>query len=282
MMPDVAPLLTRLSKSGLRHKYDYGHVAVLAGGVGRGGAARLAARGALRIGAGLVTVLCPPAALQENAARLDAIMVRPLKDAAALALVLHDARLSSLCLGPALGLGAREQALLDVALSAKRATVLDADALTLLAHNPALFAKLHAGCVLTPHDGEFVRLFPKISQKLRDAPVERRRQIAQQAARHAGCVVVLKGAATVIAAPDGGSWLHDGQGARACPWLATAGAGDVLAGCVAGLLARGFSGAEAGALGVWLHAEAARSFGPGLIAEDLPDMLPGVFRTLSV
>jgi hydroxyethylthiazole kinase-like uncharacterized protein yjeF len=273
-----AAALARLRKAEAGHKYAHGHALVLSGGPGRGGAARLAARGALRIGAGLVTLACPPAALTENAARLDAVMLRPLADAAALAALLGDPRIAALCLGPGLGTGAREAALLAAALADGRALVLDADALTLLAADPAAGAALHAGCVLTPHDGEFARLFPDLAPRTGNDRVA----AVRAAAARAGCTVLLKGPATLIAAPDGRCARSDATGARAAPWLATAGSGDVLAGFVAGLLARGLPPFEAAGLAACLHVAAARRFGPGLIAEDIPEALPGVFRDLGL
>ncbi|GGH45940.1 NAD(P)H-hydrate dehydratase [Frigidibacter albus] len=269
------------------HKYTHGHALILSGAVGRGGAARLAARGALRIGAGLVTVACPPSALIENAARLDAIMLRPLRgesEAEALATLLEDARINALCLGPGLGVE-RARELLPVALAAKRATVLDADALTALAGDPALFALLHASCLLTPHAGEFARLFPDIAAKLAapatTGPAYSKVDATREAAARAGCTVLLKGPDTVIAAPSGRAALNAAVYDRAAPWLATAGAGDVLAGILTGLLARGLEPFSAASTAAWLHVEAARSFGPGLIAEDLPEQLPAVLRNLS-
>jgi len=273
-----------LAKEG-GHKYSHGHALILGGGPGQGGAARLAARAALRVGAGLVTLACPAAALAENAARLDAVMLHSLADGAALSRTLADPRITALCLGPALGRGAREVGLVSAALGAGRATVLDADALTLVAEVPALRAALHPRCVLTPHDGEFARLFAQIAAR-RAGPVNAgtpafsKVDAARQAAKDAGCVVLLKGADTVIAAPDGRCCVHASVRDRASPWLATAGSGDVLAGLIAGLLARGFGPFMAAETAVWLHAEAALLFGPGLIAEDLPDLLPLVLRRL--
>jgi hydroxyethylthiazole kinase-like uncharacterized protein yjeF len=275
-----------LSKTG-GHKYSHGHALILGGGPGQGGAARLAARAALRIGAGLVTLGCPPAALAENAARLDAVMLRSLADAAALARQAADLRITALCLGPALGCGAREVGLLASALAAGRATVLDADALTLLARDAALRAALHPRCVLTPHDGEFARLFPQIAARLTEPPPDgtpafSKVDAVRQAAAQAGCVVLLKGPDTAIASPDGRCSVHAAFRERAAPWLATAGAGDVLAGIITGLLARGFDPFQAAQTAAWLHTEAALRFGPGLIAEDLPDLLPLVLRGLMV
>ncbi|MDJ0628906.1 MAG: NAD(P)H-hydrate dehydratase [Rhodobacter sp.] len=269
------------------HKYSHGHALILSGGPGRGGAGRLAARGALRIGAGLVTVGCPPAALQENAARLDALMLKPLGSDEDLALLLDgDARLNALCLGPGLGTGARERQLVAAALAAKRATVLDADALTLIAGDEGLFAALHQKCVLTPHAGEFACLFPDIAKKLyapaETGPACSKVDATREAAARAGCVILFKGPDTVIANPNGHAAINSAHYDRAAPWLATAGSGDVLAGFIAGLLARGFAPMPAAETAAWLHVESALAFGPGLIAEDLPEMLPKVFRALGL
>ncbi|MCC5969755.1 MAG: NAD(P)H-hydrate dehydratase [Pararhodobacter sp.] len=266
------------------NKFTHGHLLVVAGGTGQGGAARLAARAALRIGAGLVTLGCPPEALAENAARLDAVMLRALTDAAGLEALLTDPRITALCLGPGLGLDAHAARLVATALESRRALVLDADALTLIARDPALMALLHQGCVLTPHGGEFARLFPKLDDRLRDTttpgPAFSRFDAARAAATQAGASVLLKGADTVIAAPSGRTVVHAALGTRAVPWLATAGAGDVLAGLIAGLLARGADPVRAAETAVWLHVECARAHGPGLIAEDLPEALPGVLRSV--
>jgi len=284
-VPRLGPSDCRDVRKAGGHKYDHGHALVLCGGPGRGGAARLAARGALRIGAGLVTLAVPPAALQENATRLDAIMLRPVRDADALAGLLEDGRINAVMLGPGLGTGERTRALVAAALAARRATVLDADALTSFADDPgALFAQLHEGCVLTPHDGEFARLFPDIHAPLQRAPQEgpatSRLDAARAAAGCAGATVLLKGPATIVAAPDGTAAISAAVYDAAAPGLATAGAGDTLAGIIAGLLARGVGPLSAAAQAAWLHAECARQFGPGLIAEDLPEMLPQVLRAL--
>ncbi len=287
-----------------QHKYDRGHALVLAGGPGRGGAGRLAARAALRIGAGLVTLGCPPAALQENAARLDAVMLRPVAGAAALAEMLRDDRIGAVCLGPGLGLGARTRDLVAAACADtrdgdlppgtggddfRRRVVLDADALTSFENDPqALFALLHRNCVLTPHEGEFARLFPDLGQRRRGQPAGNRTSkldAARAAADLAGCTILLKGPSTAIASPGGAASIHAALYDREAPWLGTAGAGDVLAGMIVGLLASGHAWnsphpkVEAAA---WLHAECALKFGPGLIAEDLPEQLPKVFRDLGI
>jgi len=277
---DPASIRERLAKRGEAHKYGYGHALILAGGPGRGGAARLAARGALRIGAGLVTVGCPPAAMAENAARLDAVMLAEVADAAALARLLEDARLTALGLGPGLGL-ARARALIPVALGAGRAAVVDADALSAHAGDPAaLLALCTPRTVLTPHAGEFARLFPDLAAALDEDSA--RLAAAAAAARRAGAVVLLKGALTVVADPEGRVATSAARGGRAAPWLATAGSGDVLAGFVTGLLARGLPAFEAAATAAVLHVECARAFGPGLIAEDLADTLPAVLRAMGV
>ncbi|MDP2083114.1 MAG: NAD(P)H-hydrate dehydratase [Pseudotabrizicola sp.] len=276
------------------HKYSHGHALILSGPAGRGGAARLAARGALRIGAGVVTVGCAADALAEHASRLDAVMLREVVDARALAAVLEDGRINALCLGPGMGAGAREAALVGVALRAgvarrgepRRALVLDADALTLIARDAALFGALHDRCVLTPHAGEFARLFPDIAARLAapatTGPAYSKVDATRDAAARAGCTVLFKGPDTVIAGPDGRCAVNSAPYDRTAPWLATAGSGDVLAGFISGLLARGFAPFDAACTGAWLHVECARSFGPGLIAEDLPEALPKVFRALGV
>ncbi|WP_121064333.1 NAD(P)H-hydrate dehydratase [Chachezhania antarctica] len=282
-----APQAARLGKSRGNHKFSHGHALVLSGGPGRTGAARLAARGALRVGAGLVTLGVPPAAMQEVAAQVTAVMQMPVRDADGLARNLEDRRINALCLGPGLGTGAREADLVRIALRgdhAGRSVVLDADALTLVAGAPELFEALNPRCVLTPHGGEFARLFPDIHEKLAapaaTGPAYSKVDAARDAAARAGCVVLFKGPDTVIAAPDGKVSVHAAVYDRAAPWLATAGAGDVLAGLITGLLARGFDPMQAAETGAWLHVECARRFGPGLIAEDLPEMLPGVLAAL--
>lgn len=268
-----------------QHKYSYGHALILSGPMGRSGAARLAARGALRVGAGLVTVGAPGSAMMECATQLTAIMLRRCRDAEELSALLLDDRLNALCLGPGLGVGEKTRALVAAALAAGRATVLDADALTSFAENPQdLFDLLHPETVLTPHGGEFARLFPDIAETLAapatKGPAYSKVDATREAAARAGCVVLFKGHDTVIASPDGRCAINAAVYARSAPWLATAGSGDVLAGIITGLLARGFEPQLAAETGAWLHVEAARAFGPGLIAEDLPEMLPRVFQEL--
>ncbi|MEL7164967.1 MAG: NAD(P)H-hydrate dehydratase [Pseudomonadota bacterium] len=267
------------------NKFDHGHALVLSGGAGRTGAARLAARGALRIGSGLVTLGVPPSAQLEVATQVTAIMLARVGDAVALEAVLKDARINALCVGPSLGLSDEKAALTEAALKSGRAIVLDADALTLIAQDPALFAALHAACVLTPHGGEFARLFPDLAERLAApasaGPAYSKIDATREAAARCGAVVLFKGPDTVIAHPDGRAAVHAATQERAAPWLATAGAGDVLAGFITGLLARGFAPMQAAETAAWLHVECARLFGPGLIAEDLPEQLPDVLRAFA-
>ena len=260
------------------HKYARGHAVVLSGELASTGAARLAARGALRAGAGLVTVASPRDALAVNAAALTAVMVRAIDNVIQFAEMLDDRRLNSVVIGPGAGVGTRTRDLVHTALSAKRALVLDADALTSFAEAPErLFESIKAShdpqVVLTPHEGEFPRLFSDISNK---HPGRSKLERVRDAAERSGAVVLLKGPDTVVASPDGRASIAS----NAPPWLATAGAGDVLAGIIAGVLAQGVAAYEATCIGVWMHGEAAREAGPGLIAEDLPEVLPAVFRRL--
>ena len=280
----IETLDTSVLKAG-SHKYTHGHALVLSGGHGKTGAARLAARGALRIGAGLVTLGSPRSAMHENAAQLTAIMLHQIDGAHGVSELLEDVRLNAICLGPGLGRGLDTQAVVVAALKARRATVLDADALTRFERDPqVLFDLLHENCVLTPHGGEFAKLFPDLAERLSAVadrgPAYSKVDATREAAARAGCIVLFKGADTVIAAPDGRCSVNSAQYERTAPWLATAGAGDVLAGIITGLLARGFSPMQAAEMGAWLHVECAREYGPGLIAEDLPEQLPSVLRRL--
>lgn len=277
------------------HKFFHGHALILSGGTGKTGAARLAARGALRIGAGVVTLGVAPAAQMEVAGHITAVMLQRIEDGDALTSVLEDRRINALCLGPGMGVDDRGRALINAVLftagdeprvTETRSVVLDADALTLLAQDEVLFGMLHEHCVLTPHAGEFARMFPDIAEKLNASPTKgpaySKVDATREAAKRAGCVVLFKGPDTVIAAPDGRCCINSAQYERAAPWLATAGSGDVLAGFITGLLARGFAPMQAAETAAWLHVECARIFGPGLIAEDLPEMLPKVFQNLGL
>jgi hydroxyethylthiazole kinase-like uncharacterized protein yjeF len=254
------------------HKYARGHCVVVSGPAPATGAARLAARGALRIGAGLVSVASPADADAVNAAALTAIMVKPFASASALADILKDKRLNAVVIGPGSGLGTATKELVAAVLRSEAAAVLDADALSVFKDEPkVLFALLRDPAVLTPHDGEFERLFPGLL-----ASSQSKLEAARRAAAQARCTVLLKGADTVVAAPDGRAAING----NAPPILATAGSGDVLAGFIGGLMAQGLSSFDAACAGAWLHGECANVFGPGLIAEDLPEQLPHVLRAL--
>ena len=260
------------------HKYARGHAVVVSGDMASTGAARLAARAALRAGAGLVTLASPREALAVNASALTAVMIRAVDSAVEFADMLNDKRLNACVIGPGAGISARTRDLVHTALSAKRHLVLDADALTSFAQEPErLFESIKASSdpqvVLTPHEGEFPRLFSDISNK---HPGRSKLERVRDAALRSGAVVLLKGPDTVVASPDGRASIA----ANAPPWLATAGAGDVLAGIIAGLLAQGVPAFEAACIGVWMHGEGAREAGPGLIAEDLTEVLPAVLRRL--
>jgi ADP-dependent NAD(P)H-hydrate dehydratase / NAD(P)H-hydrate epimerase len=259
-------------------KYDRGHAVIVSGGLSTTGAARLSARGALRAGAGLVTVASPRDALAVNASALTAVMVRAVDTAVEFGEMLSDRRFNACMIGPGAGVGERTRALVLTALSARRSLVLDADALTSFAEAPDhLFEEIKAvaqpSIVLTPHEGEFPRLFSDISNK---HPFRSKLERVRAAAERSGAVVLLKGPDTVVASPDGRATIA----ANAPPWLATAGAGDVLSGIISGLQAQGVAAFEAASMGVWMHGEAAREAGPGLIAEDLPETLPAVLRRL--
>jgi hydroxyethylthiazole kinase-like uncharacterized protein yjeF len=260
------------------HKYSRGHAVVVSGGLPSTGAGRLAARGALRAGAGLVTIASPREALTVNAEATLAIMVRPVDGADELAAFLTDKRHNAVVLGPGGGVGPVMREQVAATLASGAAAVLDADALTSLAAEPDMLAGMIAetrrrDVVLTPHEGEFARLFKAIHE---DHNLHSKLEKACLAARSSGATVLLKGADTVVAAPDGRASIADNAPAT----LATAGAGDVLAGMIAGLLAQGMPAFEAASAAVWLHGEAANEFGPGLIAEDLPEALPAVYRRL--
>ncbi len=262
------------------HKFRRGAVAIIAGGIAGVGAPRLSGRAALRIGAGLATILCEPEALSTHAARgPDALMQRAVPDAAALSAFLEDPRVAVAVAGPALGLDLRAAELVKALAAGDKSIVLDADALTLVAGPlggaAAMLSQRGASTtVLTPHDGEFQRLFGKEPQIAGEASKLER---ARKAAALANSVVVYKGSDTVIAAPDERAAINVTGSAA----LATAGSGDVLAGFVGGLLAQGMPAFEAACAAVWLHGRAGEERGLGLIADDLPEAIPPLLRDFS-
>lgn len=252
------------------HKHDRGRLCVLSGGLGASGAARLAARSSLRAGAGFVTLLCPPDALSECAASLQAIVTRGFDPEADFSAVLDEHRAGTAVMGPGAGPdGATRRRVLE-ALARGGAIVLDADAVTVFEDEPdRLFAALGETCVLTPHAGEFARVFPDLANG-DDGKIE----AARKAARRAGAVIVLKGPDTVIAAPDGRVRVNT----HASPRLSTAGTGDVLAGLVGAFQAQGAPAFDAASAAVWIHGEAGRRLGPGDTAVTLIERLPDALR----
>jgi hydroxyethylthiazole kinase-like uncharacterized protein yjeF len=257
------------------HKYTRGHAVVVSGGLSFTGAARLAARGALRAGAGLVTIASPREALAVNAAASLAVMVRAVDGTRELTDFLADPRRNVVVIGPGGGVGKPMQDMVQAALLGERAVVLDADALTSFADRLPLLAAAvkdrRGATILTPHEGEYSRLFKSLG-----GDIQSKLERARRAAAATGAVVLLKGADTVVAAPDGRASIA----ANAPAFLATAGSGDVLAGIVGGLLAQRMPPFEAACAAVWMHGACGEEAGPGLIAEDLPEALPAVYRRL--
>lgn len=260
------------------HKYRRGHVLVLSGGPLNTGAARLSARGAARAGAGAVTVGSPRDALAANAAHLTSTMLAEIDDVGSLRTFLEERLPAAVVIGPAFGVGGKCRAFVETILTSavvgRSATaVLDADAITSFEDEVdvlfGLIARSEWKVVLTPHEGEFRRLFGDKAEGLK---ADR----AGEAARRSGAIVVYKGPVTTIAAPDGRIAVNE----NGSPFLATAGSGDVLAGMIAGLAGQGMPAFEAACAAVWMHGEAGTRFGPGLIADDLPDMLPAILREL--
>ena len=256
------------------HKYDCGHALALSGPESATGAGRLAAEAALRVGAGLVTLASPSSAVAVNAGHLTAIMLRKMDGADDLKKILSDSRVNVAIVGPGLGIGEETRRLAEAALRGNRAIVLDADALTSFADQPErLFQAIGRSTgptVMTPHDGEFARIFPDLTEGSRLAR-------ARAAAERTRATVLLKGPDTVVAGSGGRATISD----NAPPTLATAGTGDVLAGLVGGLLAQGMPALEAASAAVWIHGAAAILVGPGLIAEDLPRAVTEILGELS-
>ena len=251
------------------HKHQRGRLGVVSGGRLSTGAARLAARAGRRVGAGLVRILCPPDAGTVIAGAVEAVMVSDFETPEALAKLAEP--LDCVVIGPAAGLTEATEKNLSALAGTKAVLVVDADALTLFkGRAEALFPLLDAADVMTPHEGEFERLFPGLLANGREAA-------AVEAARASGAHLVLKGRETVIAAPDGRVRVNR----NGTPWLATAGSGDVLAGLIGGLIAQGMPTFEAASVAVWMHADAAGRFGPGLTAEDLPGLIPAILRDLA-
>lgn len=245
------------------HKHQRGRLAVVSGGVANTGAARLAAQAGLRTGAGLVTVFCPPSALIVVASSMTAVMCSSFTDAGDL--LEQTQRASAVVIGPAAGVDARTRANVEALLAAGRSLVLDADALTVFAGEvDRLRDHVRAPTVLTPHTGEFERLFPGVL-----ASAATKVEAACHAASASGAVVLLKGPDTVIAAPDGRAVVNT----HATPFLATAGSGDVLAGVIGGLLAQGVEAFPAACAAAWMHGDAGLRAGAGMTAEDLDHAL---------
>ena len=282
MTQETAPLIfemtpsmwAQLQKSGDRYKHCYGHAVIVAGPFGCGGAARLAAGAALRIGAGLVSVACDVDAVGEHAAQLNAVMIKPFGAGLPLAKCLSLIRPSAICIGPNLGLDDTARSKLADTLLQNCPICLDADAITHLS-DPAFrpTQTLQSQNVMTPHEGELRRYIPEAF-----AQTTCRVALAKMAAVKANCTVLFKGTDTVIAAPSGACTTVLSKRYAYAGWLATAGSGDVLAGIITGLLARGFDAFDAAAIGADLHLRCADAFGPGLIAEDIAGMLPQVLR----
>ncbi len=254
------------------HKYSRGHAGVVGGGISSTGAARLAARASLRAGAGAVTVVSPLSALTTYAGALEAVMVTSIETDEVFSNWIESRRIGTVLIGPGNGVTDRTRSFVIAALQSDANVILDADALTVFQEEPkalfkAITAKNQGDCILTPHEAEFARLFDFDGSKLE-------RAIA--AAKQSGAVVLLKGADTVIASPDGQAAVNH----NAPPFLATAGSGDVLAGIISGLISANMSPFFAAAAAAWIHGEAAQTLGPGLIAEDIEGKIPDILKSL--
>ncbi|WP_321340283.1 NAD(P)H-hydrate dehydratase [uncultured Cohaesibacter sp.] len=269
------------------HKFHRGHCVVLSGGALHSGAARLAARAALRAGAGLVTLAPPQDAAQFVAQQVTSIMIEPMTVAGSLDGLFDKRDCDILVAGPALGTGGDQQRLIEQALGLDMGLLFDADAITCFAEGVAAgsmsMAMMHDSpaaqsgrLILTPHEGEFARLFPDLSYRMREEKRLSKLDCAAAASQRSGAVIILKGADTVVASPDGYAVIHS----QGVPYLATAGSGDVLAGIVGGLMAQGMPAFDAASAAVWLHSQAGSSLGPGLISEDLIEVLPKVYEAL--
>jgi hydroxyethylthiazole kinase-like uncharacterized protein yjeF len=273
--------LPSLSRAG--HKYERGHVLVRSGPIASTGAARLSVQAALGCGAGLATLASSDAALAVNAAHLTAVMLRQCNDASQWRSLLQDSRITTVVIGPGNGVTDETRVCVLDALELGRQCVLDADALSCWRETDereVFFQHLASSpqmAVLTPHAGEFARLFAEPAGESAIEHLPSRLHQARAAAKRASAVVVFKGADTVIAAPDGRSAIN----ANAPPWLATAGAGDVLAGVIAALLAQGMPAFAAACAGVWLHGQAADVLGYPMTAEQLLGQLPRELKRLS-
>lgn len=254
------------------NKYSRGHVVVGGGGIECTGAAKLVARCALRAGAGLVSVACDRESLPVYATSFQAVMTKLVESAEDFSALIADERVTAVSLGSGAGVSEKTKGFVLATLRMGKKALLDADALSVFAGVPQqLFSAIKSPCVMTPHEGEFQRLFTGSVNFS-----EGREYRAQQAATLSGAVVVLKGSNTVIAAPDGRMAVNN----NATHYLATAGSGDALAGICAGLLAQGMPEFEAACASVWVHAEAASKFGVGLIAEDIAELMPEVLKNI--
>lgn len=249
------------------HKYSRGHAVVL-GGEEMTGAARLAAMGARRTGAGLVTIASPPEAFDIYAAEEPGTLVKPVGDDNAFAALMADERKNAILAGPGLGVSEDTRERVLAALKTKKAVVIDADGLSAFADTPkTLFGAISGRCLMTPHEGEFKRLFNEEGDKV---------SRVRAAADKSGAVVLLKGPDTVIAEPDGRACINS----TGTPDLATAGSGDVLAGMALGLMTQGMAPFEAGCAAAWMHGRLAEKIGSGLISEDLPGLIPEILKEL--
>ncbi len=254
------------------HKYTRGHAVISGGPITCAGATKIAATCALRAGAGLVSVACNASALPVYAASFASVMTKLTAHEDDYRDLISDERVSALLIGPGAGVCDSTKQRVASALATTKPTVLDADALSVFAGDAiGLKALLNPACVLTPHEGEFARLFDGVIDMAQ--PRETR---AARAAEMMGCVVVLKGAETIIAAPDGRAVINH----HASPYLATAGSGDALAGIITGLLAQGMPSFEAACAAVWLHGDVGQRVGAGLIAEDIAAHLPASLQAL--